>query len=136
MQSLFFTWSNNEDVEYGPRMHQGKNLVEISFDFELWNFTLFQTKMGDIFEVTCNLSSEQRFGLEFIATSKTDGLSEISVKEAEAKAEKEAETKFFQHLFGVDSLQAFIVDELGRPVTQNWTRRKETRVKHSKFLKY
>ena len=75
--------------------------------------------MGDIFEVTCNLSSEQRFGLEFIATSKADGLSEISVKEAEAKAEKEAETKFFQHLFGVDSLQAFIVDELGRPVTQN-----------------
>ena len=55
---------------------------------------------------------------KFIAKSRTDNLSKESVKEAKAKAEKEAENKFFQHLFGVDRLEAFIVDELGRPVTQ------------------
>ena len=65
------------------------------------------------------MDSEWRYySFKFVGTSRTDDLSKSSIEKAEARAQKEAEMKFFQHLFGINELEAFIVDELGRPVTQ------------------
>ena len=38
---------------------------------------------------------------------------------AEEEAKNEAENKFFNNFFGVDGIEEFTVDELGRPVGTN-----------------
>ena len=81
-----------------------------------------ENKNGNEIEITYTIE----FGPDlFIGKSPTEGLSkaekgrERKILIAKEEAENEAENKFFNNFFGVDGIEEFTVDELGRPVETN-----------------
>ena len=83
-----------------------------------------ENKNGNEIEITYTIE----FGPDlFIGKSTTEGLSKAEkgreqrriILIAKEEAENEAQNRFFNNFFGVDGIEEFTVDELGRPVETN-----------------